>query len=284
MNRMSSSVLVIGCRGMLGSACLRAFGPRAVGCDYAEFDVADRARVAAEVARLHPDLIVNCAAATDVDRCERDHEYADRANAAGPGYVAEAAAAIGARLVHVSTDFVFDGRGRCPYRETDAPAPLNHYGLSKLRGERAVAEALPDALIVRTSWLFGEGGAHFPAKVIAWAAGREEIRVAEDQFGSPTYAADLAEGIRALAETGAQGIFHLAGAGCASRYELARETLALAAVPARVVPAPASEFPLPAPRPANSCLDCAKAAELGVHLPPWRGGLARYLRTRAAGC
>ena len=192
----SPSVLILGCRGMLGSACLRVFGVEAVGCDYAEFDIADREQVLAEVTRLHPDLIVNCAAATDVDRCEHNHDYADAANAVGPGFVAEAAATVGARLVHISTDFVFDGLKGGPYQETDTPDPLNHYGSSKLEGERAVLAALPNALIVRTSWLYGHGGAHFPAKVLAWAAGREEIRVADDQFGSPTHAADFAHGIQ----------------------------------------------------------------------------------------
>lgn len=187
-------------------------------------------------------------------------------------------------MIHVSTDFVFDGRECRPYRETDAPNPLNHYGLSKLEGERAVLTALPSALIVRTSWLYGRGTNHFPVKVLSWAAGRREIRVATDQFGSPTNTEDLARGIRRLIEAGAQGIFHLAGSGCASRYDLARETLARAGLDVKVVPASASEFSLSAPRPTNTCLDCGKAAGLAVELPPWRESLARYLRSRGNGC
>ena len=269
---------------MLGSACLRAFGTEAVGCDYSEFDVTDRAQVMDHIARLRPGLIVNCAAATDVDRCEGDHDYADGANARAPGYVAEAAATVAARLIHLSTDFVFDGRKGAPYRETDAPRPVNYYGRSKLDGERAVSTALPEALIVRTSWLYGAGGMHFPGKVLGWAAGRAEIRVAADQFGSPTYAGDLAEALRALAQRDARGIFHLAGDGCASRFELARETLALAGQKVRVVGVSASEFPLPALRPLNTCLDCSKAAAEGVRLPAWRDGLARYLRLQERAC
>ncbi|OFW62082.1 MAG: dTDP-4-dehydrorhamnose reductase [Actinobacteria bacterium RBG_16_64_13] len=264
---------------MLGRACLQAFGPDASGCGRGDFDIADRAGVLAHLSRLSPGLIVNCAAATDVDRCELDHGYADTANAVGASHVAEAAAILGARLVHISTDFVFGGREGRPYRETDEPSPLNYYGLSKLKGERAVLAALPSALVVRASWLYGDGPGHFPARVLSWASERSEIRMAADQFGSPTFAEDLARGIRALVATGVQGVFHLAGSGCASRYDVAWETLALAKLNVTVVPVSASEFPSPAPRPANTCLDCTKAAGLGVDLPPWRDGLARYLRT-----
>jgi dTDP-4-dehydrorhamnose reductase len=262
---------------MLGSASLRVFGRGAAGCDLDDFDIADRPATLTEIARLRPRLLVNCAAATDVDRCELEHDYADRTNVLGPKHLAEAAAEVGARLVHVSTDFVFDGAKGAPYRETDAPQPLNYYGWSKLEGEQAVLAVLPAALIVRTSWLYGHGGDHFPGRVLGWAARGGPLRMVDDQIGSPTYADDLAVAIRALADQGAQGIFHLAGAGCASRLDWARETVTLAGLDVQVVPAKSSEFPLPAPRPANTCLDCSKAADLGVRLQPWRDGLARYL-------
>ena len=269
---------------MLGSACLRAFGPEAVGCDYVDFDIGDAQATLREIRRLAPRLIVNCAAATDVDRCELDHDYADRANVIGPAHVAEAAATIGARLLHVSTDFVFDGSKGRPYVETDEPRPINHYGLSKLLGEQAVLAAAPDALIVRTSWLYGEGNAHFPAKVLAWADSATEIRVVDDQWGSPTYAEDLACALNALVESGAEGVFHLGGAGCVSRHDWAREIVAVTGSDACVLPASTADFPLPAARPPSSCLDCSKAARLGVELPPWRDGLARYLRSLVHGC
>jgi dTDP-4-dehydrorhamnose reductase len=269
---------------MLGSACVRAFGRETVGCDLDDFDIADGSATRTAVARLQPRLIVNCAAATDVDRCELDHEYADRANALGPKNLAQAAAEVGTRLVHVSTDFVFAGdRGR-PYVETDTPGPVNHYGRSKLEGERGVLAAWSDALIVRTSWLYGHGGKHFPGNVIKWAAGGGPLRIVDDQMGSPTYAEDLAAGIRALTERGAVGIFHLGGTGCASRFEWAVETATEAGLGVQVFPASSSEFPLPAPRPTNTCLDCSKAAGLGVQLPPWRDGLARYIRSRQGAC
>ena len=225
-------------------------------------------------------MIVNCAAATDVDRCETDHDYADRGNTVSAKYAAEAAAAVGARFLHVSTDFVFAGDKGEPYRETDAPAPLSHYGRSKLEGERAVRLAAPDALVVRTSWLYGQGGNHFPGKVLQWAQGGGPLRVVDDQMGSPTYAEDLAACLRTLAEhSNASGLFHLGGSGCVTRFEWARETFALAGLKVEVLPASSADFPLPAPRPANSCLDCSKAAGLGVELPPWRDGLARYFRS-----
>lgn len=275
-----STVLVLGCRGMLGSSCVRVFGSAAIGCDMGEFDIAHRESVLEAVGRLRPDVIVNCAAATDVDRCETDHGYADRANAIGPGFLAEAASLVGARFVQVSTDFVFDGNKGVPYSEIDPPNPISYYGRSKLEGEKMVLATLPSALVVRTSWLYGHGSSHFPAKVLGWAAGRQEIQVADDQFGSPSCAVDLAEGLRRLVLIGAEGVFHLAGAGCASRLELARETLMLTQTEVRLVAVSASLFTLPAPRPVNSCLDCSKAASLGVVLPPWRESLKRYLVSR----
>jgi dTDP-4-dehydrorhamnose reductase len=284
MTATQSDTLVLGCRGMLGSACMRAFAPDTVGCDFAEFDIANREQTLTEIARLAPRLIVNCAAATDVDRCELDHDYADAANAVGPGYVARAAAAVGARMIHISTDFVFDGAKGAGYVETDEPRPLSYYGLSKLRGEEAVLAALPGAIVVRTSWLYGGGNAHFPAKVLGWAAARPQIKVVDDQSGSPTYAEDLAAALLALSKTNAAGLYHLGGAGCVSRYEWARAILAIAGVATEVLPASSADFPLPAARPPCSCLDCSRAAALGVELPPWQDGLSRYISTtRPAG-
>ncbi len=281
------NTLILGCRGMLGSACMRAFGPAATGCDVADFDLSDREQTLAAVARLAPALIVNCAAATNVDRCETDHEYADTGNTVVAANVAGAAAAVGALLIHISTDFVFDGAKIEPYVETDEPRPLSYYGLSKLRGEEAVLAAAPGAIVARTSWLYGrDSDTHFPAKVLSWATSRAQIKVVDDQVGSPTYAEDLADCLLALSATPvsgatpAAGVYHLGGAGCVSRYEWARETLALAGSTTEVLPAKTADFPAPTARPAFSCLDCSKAAALGVRLPPWRDGLARYVKSR----
>jgi dTDP-4-dehydrorhamnose reductase len=272
-----NNVLVLGAKGMLGAACLHVFGPEVVGCDLDDFDLSDRAQTIDAITRIAPRLIVNCAAATDVDRCEIDHDYADRGNTLAAGNAAEAAARAGARLVHISTCFVFPGDKGDSYHETDPTGPVNYYGRSKLAGEHAVSAALPTACIVRTSWLYGLGGAHFPGKVLKWAAGGRPLRIVNDRIGSPTFAGDLAVCLKQLADLDATGIFHLGGTGCASRFEWARETLALAGIEVPVLPAASKDFPLPAERPADTCLDCGKAAGLGVRLPPWQEGLAHFL-------
>ena len=264
---------------MLGSACLRAFGPGAVGRDREDFDLADATESRRAITQLRPRMIINCAAATDVDRCETDHEYADRGNTMTAANAADAASYLNARLIHVSTDFVFPGDKGEPYGETDLPQPLSYYGQSKLAGELQVQLVCPDALIVRTSWLYGDGGAHFPGKVLEWAAGGNPLKIVDDQTGSPTYAEDLAVCIRELTEIRAARIYHLGGSGCATRLEWAQETVTLAGLDNEVLPAKSADFPLPAPRPANSCLNCQKAADQGVQLPPWREGLARYVRS-----
>jgi dTDP-4-dehydrorhamnose reductase len=260
------------------------FGPQATGCDLEDFDLSKRADTLEAITRLRPGLILNCAAATDVDRCETDHDYADRGNSLAAKHVAEAAARAGARLLHVSTDFVFSGDKKSAYHESDTPDPINYYGHSKLVGEKSVVAQMPDAMIVRTSWLYGRGGTHFPGKVLKWAHGGGPLRIVEDQIGSPTYAEDLAQALRALADLDTSGLLHLGGSGCTSRFEWARQTLALARLGAQVLPASSSDFPTSAPRPANSCLDCSKAADLGVGLPAWHDGLARYIRSCQGSC
>ena len=169
--RGSAPVLVLGANGMLGSACVRTFGPLAIGRDLEDFDLSERADTLGAITHLRPSLIVNCAGATDVDRCETDHGYADRGNSLAAKHVAEAAAVVGARLLHLSTDFVFAGDKKEPYKEEDTPDPVNYYGHSKLVGEESVLAEMSDATIVRTSWLYGHGGSHFPGKVLGWAAG-----------------------------------------------------------------------------------------------------------------
>ena len=273
-----TDILVLGAKGMLGTACMRVFGASAEGRDLDDFDLADRETTHRALTELAPRLIVNCAAAAEVDRCELDREYAERGNILAPTHIAAAAAEVGAKLVHISTVFIFDGEKPDPYDETDEPNPLNYYGTTKLAGEEAVFSLLPDALVVRTSWMYGMGGLHFPGKLQEWVARGGPLRIVDDQMGSPTYADDLAIGLKHLAESDASGLYHLGGSGCASRIDYTREILALTGIQAEIVPAATKDFPLPAARPANSCLDCDKAAGLGVELPPWRDGLARYIR------
>jgi dTDP-4-dehydrorhamnose reductase len=247
-----------------------------------EFDITDEARVR-ELVRAFAEagagagVLVNAAAYTNVEAAEDDAERAYLVNETGPRILAAAARAAGLGYVHISTDFVFDGRKQGAYVETDATNPLSVYGASKLAGERAVAAGYPEALIVRTAWVFGPGGVNFPAKILELAASRPTLSVVTDEVGSPTYTLDLAAGILDLADAGAYGLFHLVGAGSCSRYEMAAEILRLAGLDRELVPVTAATFPSNAARPANSVLDCSHAASLGVTMPEWRDALGRFI-------
>ncbi|KAF0207703.1 MAG: dTDP-4-dehydrorhamnose [Actinobacteria bacterium] len=225
-------------------------------------------------------VLVDAAAYTNVEGAEDDAERAYLVNETGPRLLATAAREAELAFVHVSTDFVFDGRKVGAYVETDEVNPLSVYGASKLAGERAVAEAYPEALVVRTAWVFGCGGVNFPTKILELAATRETLSVVTDEIGSPTYTLDLANGILALVDAGACGLFHLAGAGSCSRFEMAGEVLRLAGLSRELVPVTASAFPSKAARPANSVLDCSRAASLGVTMPDWRDALGRFVGER----
>jgi len=278
-------LLIAGAGGMLGHALQIVCSQR--GRSFfapieSEFDITSAqevSRVVTSFAALHPGgVLVNAAAYTNVERAEDDPETAFAVNRTGARLLAHAAARAGMPFVHVSTDFVFDGTKHGPYTEDDVPNPLSVYGVSKLTGERVVLAANPRALIVRTAWVFGPYGSNFPTKILERATGSIAITVVNDEFGSPTYTLDLAAGILDLADAGARGIYHLAGSGSCTRDEMAREILRLAGLEGvKVVPVPASSFPSTAPRPANSVLDCSKAAELGVTMPDWRDGLARFV-------
>ena len=284
---MTGAVLIAGAGGMLGTSlrkvCIEAgVAFSAPGED--TFDITEPAGVERSVrafAREHPDgLLVNAAAYTDVERAENDPERAYAVNDAGARLLAAEALRAGLRFAHVSTDFVFDGTKQGPYTEEDEPNPLSVYGRSKLLGERAVLEAYPGALIVRTAWAFGEGGVNFPVKILQRARTVRTIDVVCDECGSPTYTRDLAAGILALVDAGARGLFHLVGSGSCTRDELAREVLRLAGrEDVEVVPVPSATFPSNAARPANSVLDCSKALSLGVVMPEWHDALARFVAT-----
>ena len=225
-----------------------------------------------------PDVVLNCAAYTNVDGAEEDEERALRVNGEGAGNVARAAARAGALAVYVSSDYVFDGTKTEPYVESDPVGPLSSYGRSKLAGERATAAAGGRHLIVRSSWLFGTAGRNFVATMLRVGRERGEAKVVDDQWGCPTYTGHLAEGLLALAQRGEEGIIHLAGAGACSWYEFARAIFARAGVDCRLTPCTTEEFPRPAPRPANSALVSERA---GVKLPSWQEGLDAYLAQAA---
>jgi dTDP-4-dehydrorhamnose reductase len=276
-------VLVTGAGGMLGTAFARLAGERSLAIKRlarADLDITEEGavlRALAAFAKAGGRLVVNAAAYTDVERAEDEPEAAYRVNQHGAALVAAGCRELGLAFLHVSTDFVFDGKKHGPYKEEDEPAPLSIYGVSKLAGERAVLSAHPDALVVRTAWVYGPGGANFPLKVLEMARRMPALRVVVDEVGSPTYTLDLAPGLLALAAGGAQGLFHLTGSGSCSRFTLAGEVLRLAGMDRPVEPVNADSFPTKAKRPRNSVLDCAKAAARGVTLPSWRDGLARFV-------
>ena len=272
-------VLVTGAAGMLGSDVVRAAAERGhavVARPRAELDITDAGAVAAAIAAARPDAVVNCAAWTDVDGAQDDEAAALAVNATGAGILARAAAAAGAQLVHVSSDYVFDGRASAPYVESDPVAPLGAYGRTKLAGEDAVLAADPGHAVVRSSWLFGLAGRNFVATMLRLAdGGREEIAVVVDQVGCPTFTGHLAPALVEVAERRAGGVHHIAGAEHCSWHELAVETFSRAGLDIRVAVTTTDAFPRPAPRPAWSVLGTERAD--AIRLASWRDGVADYL-------
>jgi dTDP-4-dehydrorhamnose reductase len=266
---------VTGAGGMLGHDVLAA-ADDGVGLSRADLDVTDAPAVERAFREVQPDAVVNCAAYTDVDGAESDERTATLVNGDGAGNVATAAAAIGAFVVHPSTDYVFDGEKREPYIETDDTGPRSAYGRSKLAGEWTVAEANPRHAIVRTSWLFGVHGKNFADTMLRLDG---PLKVVDDQIGCPTYTAHLAEALVDLAGGRLRGIVHVAGGGECSWYEFAREIFRRAERDVDVAPCTTDEFPRPAPRPSYSVLRSARHG--APELPDWRDGLEAYLMDRA---
>ena len=274
-------VLIVGAGGMLGTAVQQATpgGAELLPFRHQDLPVDDGAAVERVVRAERPDWIVNCAGYTQVDRAETEPDAAYRANAVGPIHVASAARGVAARLLHVSTDFVFDGRADRPYREDDPVRPLSVYGWSKLAGEQAVRDMLPDThLIVRTQWLFGVGGANFVATILRLAGERSSLQVVNDQLGRPTYAGDLAAALWKLIACDARGTMHCANDGVATWFDVATAALVAAGLRTPVVPCTTAEMPRPARRPAFGVLDCSRYEALtGSPLRPWQDGLRAYI-------
>ncbi|MGV8049475.1 MAG: dTDP-4-dehydrorhamnose reductase [Anaerolineaceae bacterium] len=286
-----SKILQIGTNGQVGWELLRTCAPlgEVIALDYPDVDLSNSEGLRKLVHEVKPNIILNAAAYTNVDKAESEPEKAWAINATGPGVLAEEAKKIGAALVHYSTDYVFDGTKSSPYVETDQPNPLNAYGQTKLEGEQAIAASGCANLVLRTSWVYSMRQGGFVTKVLQWARQQEVLRVVDDQISSPTSARMLAEitalllaqgrgdVVGYLSEKG--GLYHCAGGGSCSRYQWAQEILALdphkeeQKVKA-LLPAKSAEFPAPAVRPLVSVLNCNKLERaFGLRLPAWQAGL-----------
>jgi dTDP-4-dehydrorhamnose reductase len=283
-------IIVIGQEGQVARALAErapAHGATAIRLGRPKLDLADPSGIEDVLRETGGDLIVNAAAYTAVDQAEKEPELARAINGIGPGAVAGAAAAMAIPVIHISTDYVFDGTLDHPYRESDPVSPLGAYGASKLLGEQAVAAEAEDHVILRTAWVYSPFGKNFVKTMLRLGAEREEIGVVADQIGSPTSALDIADGIFGVGrklldnpkDRNLRGLFHMAGSGSASWAGFASEIFAssarLGGPAAKVRPITTAEYPTPAKRPANSRLDCTKLANAyGISLPPWRKSLA----------
>ena len=276
-------ILVVGHKGMLGldltDALRRAFPEAEVrGRDLPDVDITDAGSVAGAFDATRPDVVINCAAYTDVDGCETNTALAMAVNGDGPGVLAAACRDRGARLVHISTDFIFDGLKGAPYAEDDPPNPLSAYARGKLAGEEAVRREGGDWVIARTAWLYGRHGKNFVDLMVRLAGEREELSVVTDQVGSPTWTRDLAGALVSLIAAGATGVYHTVNAGACSRYEQVEEIVRALGLPTRLKAVDSSAFPRAAKVPAASPLDTAKLTrDTGHVMRPWREALAEYL-------
>jgi len=276
-------ILLAGRTGQVGSELERALAPlgEVFSFDERQLDLTDPAAIVSRVRDVKPEVIVNAAAYTAVDRAESEPEAAFLVNAAGPGFLAAEAKALGALLVHYSTDYVYDGTKASSYTEDDTPNPLSVYGKSKLAGDRAIQAAGCRYLILRTSWIYGPHGHNFFLTMLRLAREREEIRVVDDQHGAPTSSIALAAATANILRrhgADATGLFHLTAAGETTWFGFAEAIIEIARaklsrVP-RLVPISTTEYKAPAPRPANSVLSCAKVrSALGIEIPAWPGQL-----------
>jgi dTDP-4-dehydrorhamnose reductase len=278
-------ILVIGAKGMLGKDVMEVLHASSlnevIGWDIDEIDIQREKETVEKIQGLRPDWVINVAALTDVDGCETQPERAFAINAEGMRHVALGAKRSHARVVFLSTDYVFDGTKKGPYEEGDPPHPLNAYGRSKLQGERYVQELAEDGIIVRTQWLFGKHGKNFVASILRQAGEKKELSIVNDQMGSPTYTVDLAKAIFALVERDVQGIFHVSNADCCTWFTFGQSILEFSGITGvKVNPISSEELKRPAVRPHNSVFSCEKLKRVtGISLRTWSEAVKEYLHS-----
>lgn len=276
-------IIVFGANGLLGSALMRTqHGDEVIALTRNDADICNPAQVRNCFRRYQPDWAVLAAAYTDVDGCESNAELAFAVNSQGAANVAAAARDHKARLLLVSTDYVFDGQKASPYEASDKRAPRSVYGKSKAAGEEKVSEIMPGCCIVRTSWLFGSGGRCFPDTILRLASSKPEIAVVTDQRGSPTYSDDLASAIIQLCHAEASGIIHATNAGECTWFDFASEIVSVSGLKTSIRPTDSNEFKRPAERPKYSVLSPASLHAYGITMPRWQDALRRYLAARPA--
>jgi dTDP-4-dehydrorhamnose reductase len=287
METIAVPYMIIGSKGMLGTdlvALLNPRGVRTIALDLDGIDIADPGSVNAVIERFKPRLIVNAAAITDVDGCESNEETALRVNSFGPGHLADACMKNDVFLVHLSTDYVFDGEKQGAYAVDDPVNPLGVYGRTKAQGEAVIRAKLPENhLIVRTQWLFGLAGKNFVETILRLAGERDELSVVNDQWGCPTYTVDLSLALISLLDVGARGTFHATNSGKTTWYDFAVRIIELAGITGvRVKPITTEQLGRPAPRPAYSVLDNSRFIKaVGSPIRNWDYALQDYLRTRS---
>lgn len=280
-------ILVTGCSGMLGrnlvsqlNSLSHSENPQleVIATDHKCLDITHTSNVLGFVSQVRPDTMVNCAAFSHVDACEAQISEAFAVNAVGPRNIALAGKEFGVKIVHISTDYVFDGTKSGPYEETDKPNPLSVYGKSKLEGELAVQEIAGDCAIVRTAWLFGPYRRNFVTAMLDLGEKNPAISVVTDQYGCPTYTADLSAAIWTVIRLGLRGIYHVTNSGTCSRYEWAKKILELKGIRASVLPIKTADYRRAARVPQNSSLDCTKFVQAsGQKMRPWQEALEEYL-------
>jgi dTDP-4-dehydrorhamnose reductase len=274
-------VLILGATGLLGKALVREWTDDKVqAMGSRDVDIRDSAKVREIVERARPDWVALAAAYTDVDGCESHRELAFAVNRDGAVNVAKAARQGGARVIFLSSDYVFDGKKTSPYEVDDRRNPQSVYGHSKAEAEIKLLEILPTCCIARTSWVFGVGGRCFPDTILRLAASRPALDVVNDQRGCPTYTVDLARAIIQLCRKAVSGIVHVTNAGDCSWFELAQEIVMAAGLATQVRPVNSQQMARPAPRPAYSVLSATSLCRCGIEMPGWKDALDRYLQER----